>query len=67
MSPGTTLHGYCNGYFGRDSYGEKIVIACGEFNGDLWVVAQEGDDLVFASGFPQEVVSEWITPESDED
>ncbi|NCB03591.1 MAG: hypothetical protein EOM67_15780 [Spirochaetia bacterium] len=32
---GKVLYGYCNGYFGRDSYSDKVIIA----EGDLWVVA----------------------------
>ena len=26
---GTKIYGYCNGYFGRDDYGAKIIIAEG--------------------------------------
>jgi hypothetical protein len=36
---GTVLNGYCNGYFGRDSYGEKRV----EGSGVDWVVVREDD------------------------
>jgi len=34
---GTLLNGYCNGFFGRDSYGEKRV----EATGADWVVVRE--------------------------
>jgi hypothetical protein len=34
---GTLLNGYCNGFFGRDSYGEKRV----EGSGVDWVVVRE--------------------------
>ena len=27
---GVKLHGYCNGYFGRDDYEDKIIIAEGK-------------------------------------
>ena len=27
---GTKLYGYCNGYFGRDSYEEKQIVYAGE-------------------------------------
>lgn len=36
---GTLLNGYCNGFFGRDSYGEKRV----EGVGADWVVVREDD------------------------
>lgn len=34
---GTILDGYCNGYFGRDSYGEKKIEAVGAD----WIVVRE--------------------------
>lgn len=34
---GIRIYGYCDGYFGRDSYGEKVIIASGED----WVVAND--------------------------
>lgn len=36
---GTPLYGYCNGYFGDDSYGEKRV----EGSGVDWVAVREDD------------------------
>ena len=36
---GTLLNGYCNGFFGRDSYGEKRV----EGVGADWIVVREED------------------------
>lgn len=36
---GDMLYGFCGGYFGRDSYGDKVVIAAG---GD-WLVARDLD------------------------
>lgn len=46
--PGDTLYGFCHGAFGRDSYGDKVVIAVGRD----WVLVRErtyavpGDGLV---------------------
>ena len=31
---GVRLHGYCNGYFGRDDYDDKIIIA----EGKKWIL-----------------------------
>lgn len=31
---GTKIYGYCNGYFGRDDYGAKIIVA----EGRKWIV-----------------------------
>ena len=31
---GVRLHGYCNGYFGRDDYKDKIIIA----EGKKWIL-----------------------------
>jgi hypothetical protein len=36
--PGVILYGYCGGRFGRDSYGEKIVI---RVNDDNTILAEE--------------------------
>ena len=43
---GQVLYGYCGGWFGRDSYANKRIEAIGID----WVVAREGEDVVFASG-----------------
>ena len=40
---GQILYGFCNGYFGRDSYGEKRI----EGIGVDWIVARDED------GYPQ--------------
>lgn len=43
---GITIYGFCDGFFGRDSYEDKKIIASG---GD-WVVAKGTDDItVFAT------------------
>ena len=39
LTVGDTLHGFCGGAFGRESYGDKIVEALGKD----WVVARETD------------------------
>jgi hypothetical protein len=46
LKVGMVLHGYCNGYFGRDCYGDKII----EGFGKDWIVARiENGDACFAS------------------
>jgi len=46
--PGEVFEGYCGGEFGRDSYGEKRVVAAGQYNGNVWIVVEEGGHLVTA-------------------
>lgn len=59
-----TLKGFCSGYFGSDSYGDKIVLAFGE----NWIVARETDGskrvllATFSSQhFRDKFVAEWTT------
>jgi hypothetical protein len=57
---GTRLHGFCGGYFGRDSYGEKVVEAVGSD----WIVVREEDGTpnwayVFDGWPTQEEMLEW--------
>lgn len=63
LNPGTKLYGYCNGYFGRDSYSDKLVIACGTWGDTNWVVVEEGwgtrKALNMAAGFDAEDVERW--------
>ena len=47
---GRQLHGYCDGYFGRDSYGDKII----EAEGYDWIVAREYGEPIFAIVPPKE-------------
>lgn len=50
---GTKLYGYCNGYFGRDDYADKIII----LEGSKWIVCaylEEGVDLVTSLNFESE-------------
>lgn len=58
---GDTLYGYCNGYFGRDSYGNKRVIAKGTERGSNWMVVYDEWEgrLLFGSGFSHEDVESW--------
>jgi hypothetical protein len=61
--------GFCNGFFGRDSYAEKVIEAIGSD----WVVARQDDGLpvfaYFEPGWQQEemenLLKEW-TDETDE-
>lgn len=45
LAYGDTLEGFCAGFFGRDSYGDKIVQAVGPD----WIVAREEGRPVFCS------------------
>jgi hypothetical protein len=38
---GTEIFGFCNGFFGRDSYDDKIIIA----NGEDWIVTKDAKDI----------------------
>lgn len=63
---GDTLYGFCNGYFGRDSYGDKRVVGIGQDGGIRWIVAREGKWLVFAEGFSKDQLKEWTVEEEME-
>lgn len=43
IEPGTVLNGYCGGFFGRDSYGEKRCVDSGYDGGVPWAVFRELD------------------------
>ena len=45
VSVGTVLYGFCNGFFGRDSYDDKRIEAIGAD----WVVVRENEFPGFAS------------------
>ncbi len=62
LGPGVKIYGYCNGYFGRDSYGEKTIVASGSWNNENYIVAKEEgfERLSFASGFDIETAHEWL-------
>jgi len=55
---GTLLEGFCGGWFGRDSYGDKRVEAIGAD----WIVAREIDSGVplFAQGPVHERLKDFI-------
>lgn len=64
ITTGTRIYGFCNGYFGRDSHGDKQIVAAGSWSGDLWAVAVEaGGEFVLATGFTAVLAKEWATPE----
>lgn len=42
LVPGATLYGYCNGFFGRDSYGDKTIV---EVVGNVLCVREENGAL----------------------
>lgn len=60
IEPGDRIMGFCGGMFGRDSYGEKTVVAVGRD----WIVAREEDGtVVLATG---EDVHERVDESKDE-
>ena len=61
---GRMIYGFCNGYFGRDSYRDKRI----EAEGVDWLVARgldEDDEPEFAHfeyrSHKQEMIDEWST------
>jgi len=54
INVGTVLYGFCNGFFGRDSYGKKRIEAIGAD----WVVVAEG----WKKKDIQELLEEWSNP-----
>lgn len=64
---GTRIYGYCNGYFGRDDYDDKIIIA----EGRKWIVcvnAYTNSDWVTCANFnTEEEKEECIKRWSEED
>lgn len=60
VGPGDKLYGYCNGYFGRDSYGDKLVIACGTWGDNTWIVVSENGRLNTAIYPDRTVPAEWF-------
>jgi hypothetical protein len=47
---GEIFNGYCDGYFGRDSYGEKQVVAFG----NNWIVLIENNNPIMATFIDKE-------------
>ena len=63
---GVTLYGFCNGYFGRDSFRDKVVVS----SGSNWIVAnEEYGDLCFAEFATfkdmEKLVKEWSSEEAN--
>jgi hypothetical protein len=71
---GDVLHGFCHGLFGRDSYGEKTVLAIGpdwvlvseQFQRGRWPDYEEVRVLHTYSGNPDDLL-EYLTPEPEQD
>jgi hypothetical protein len=70
MNIGTKIYGFCNGYFGRDDYTDKIIIA----EGKNWIVCaylDDSDNVTFVSfnneKEKQECINKWMQNEYDED
>lgn len=60
---GKRISGYCEGYFGRDSYDDKIII----MNGENWVIAQSNDGLPEVAYFDDmEEMMDWFNKNKDE-
>lgn len=65
---GTKLYGYCNGYFGRDSYEDKTIIAMGCNSGTIWIVCEDEDgDILFASFESKERFDTFIEENTQKD
>lgn len=59
---GDTLYGYCNGYFGRESYEDKTVV----YAGDNYIVCEYSDSYPCVAIFDKEsdeeieaLIDEW--------
>lgn len=67
LAVGTVLYGFCNGFFGRDSYEDKRVEA---FGAD-WIVARDDQGRVHFANFEEgwlpslpEFIAEWTNKEN---
>lgn len=63
---GNKLYGYCNGFFGRDSYREKIVV----FAGKHYIVCEDASGDVYVAsfkGYSEDEISEFINSWREED
>ncbi len=57
---GKKIYGYCNGYFGRDSYSDKTIVA----HGATWITVLDIDGYASSTNFEShermiEKVKEW--------
>jgi len=64
---GKMLYGYCNGFFGRDSYEDK----CIEAFGPDWIIARDEDGYIHFASFGSEwqpkmleLINKWSIEES---
>jgi len=63
---GDTIYGYAGGYFGRDSYDDKIVIKKGKWSSTKWIILANisyPNRLYFLSGDDVDAIVEYTTPE----
>lgn len=61
---GINIYGFCNGYFGRDSYSDKMIIASGQ----NWIVAKGYEGRAEFASFDshddmEALIQEWSTEE----
>jgi hypothetical protein len=61
---GIKIYGFCNGYFGRDSYDDKLIIASGED----WIVAKNESGVNEFASFEsvdemQTLIEKWSVEE----
>lgn len=75
---GRGFEGFCRGAFGRDSYGEKTIIAFGEHNDTFYLLVEEShlietagewseqSWLNLASNLSEEEVRDFLAPDSYE-
>ena len=66
---GKTLHGFCNGYFGRDSYSDKTIV----YVGTDYIVAENSYGKPVVAQFEYEnidkiieLIETWMFDDSDE-
>lgn len=69
---GSIFSGYCNGYFGRDSYGEKLILATGFINGKRWITVKEdswngGYIVSSVYDLTEELFQEWLRGEEEQE
>lgn len=68
MNIGKKIHGFCNGYFGRENYETKTII----FEGSRWIVVVHEDETIACVNFDsaeekQRLIDEWNTFRWDSD
>ena len=64
---GRTIEGYCGGAFGRDSFGDKAIIAFGEIDGGYFIGVALGFEsaLRIAGPLTEAQVREFLAPDPD--